>query len=269
MDRIAIDGVELTLMPPVRTDDEWIDYNQYLHQLQAAWLRLSNAEPPLNPRLIGEPGLGKTTLACAVARAVGQEVYIFQCTMDTRAEDLVVTPVLAADRRIEYRASSVVSAMLRGGVLVLDEGNRMPERTWASLAPLLDGRRYVDSAVASIRIRAHPDFRLCVTMNDDTSVYELPGYIQSRLKPKIDLVPPPWAVREEIVRSKCPGVEAELLQRIFATLKERASNQCRDSIRDILSLAQYAQKLKNTGIDDPLRKAVEQVLMKPDAAAAE
>jgi MoxR-like ATPase len=62
LEKIVIDRVELTLMPPVKTDDEWIDYSQYLQQLQAAWLTLSNVEPPLNPRLIGEPGLGKTTL---------------------------------------------------------------------------------------------------------------------------------------------------------------------------------------------------------------
>jgi MoxR-like ATPase len=92
MEKISIEGVELTLMPPVTTDDEWIDYNQYLQQLQAAWLTLSKVEPPLNPRLIGEPGLGKTTLACAVARELKQDVYIFQCTMDTRPEDLMIMP---------------------------------------------------------------------------------------------------------------------------------------------------------------------------------
>jgi MoxR-like ATPase len=268
MEKTTIDGVELTLMSPVKTDDEWVDYDQYIQQLQAAWLRLSKSEPPLNPRLIGEPGLGKTTLACAVARALHQDVYIFQCTMDTRPEDLVITPVVTGDKRIEYRASSVISAMIRGGILVLDEGNRMPERTWASLAPLLDGRRYMDSAIAAIRIQATPDFHLCVTMNDDSSVYELPGYIQSRLKPKIEVVPPPWEIKERIVQLKCPGVEAELLKRIFVELKERAGKQCRDSIRDILSLAQYAQKLQNTRIEHPLRKAVEQVLAKPDATAA-
>jgi MoxR-like ATPase len=260
MEKTVIDGVELTLMSPVRSDDQWIDYNQYLNQLQAAWLRLSASEPSLNPRLIGEPGLGKTTLACAVARALQTDVYIFQCTMDTRAEDLVVTPVIAGDRKIEYRASSVVSAMIRGGIVVFDEGNRMPERAWASLAPLLDGRRYIDSAIASIRVHAAPAFHLCVTMNDDSSVYELPGYIQSRLKPKIELVPPPWEIKEQIVRLKCPGVDAELLKRIFTELKKRAGKQCKDSIRDILSLAQYAQKLQNKGVGQPLQKAVEQVL---------
>ena len=268
LEKTSIDGVELTLMPPVRSDDEWIDYNRYRQQLQAAWLRLSSVEPPLNPRLIGEPGLGKTTLACAAARVLQRDVYIFQCTMDTRPEDLVITPVITGNRKIEYRASSVVSAMIRGGILVLDEGNRMPEKTWASLAPLLDGRRYVDSAITAIRVRSAPDFRICVTMNDDSSVYELPGYIQSRLKPKIELVPPRWAIKERIVKLKCPGVEADLLKRIFAELKARAATQCRDSIRDILSLAQYAQKLQIEHIDQPLRKAVEQVLAKPDATAS-
>ena len=269
MEKIVIDGVELALMPAVKSDDEWIDYSQYVQLLQAAWLTLSNVEPPLNPRLIGKTGLGKTTLACAVARELKQDVYIFQCTMDTRPEDLVITPVITGDKRIEYRASSVVSAVVRGGILVLDEGNRMPEKTWASLAPLLDARRYIDSSIASIRIHAQPGFHICVTMNDDSSVYELPGYIQSRLKPKIELVPPPWEIKEQIVRLKCPGVDTELLTQIFVALKERTQNQCRDSIRDILSLAQYAQKLKNKGVEKPLRTAVAQVLAKPEATTSD
>jgi hypothetical protein len=60
------------------------------------------------------------------------------------------------------------------------------------------------SAIAAIRVPASPDFHICVTMNDDSGVLELPGYIQSRLKPKIELVPHPWKIKEEIVRLKCP-----------------------------------------------------------------
>jgi hypothetical protein len=70
-------------------------------------------------------------------------------------------------------------------------------------------------------------------MNDDSSVFELPGYMQSRLKPKIELVAPPWKIKEGIVRLKCPRVDADLLKLIFAELKERAAKQCRDSIRDL------------------------------------
>ena len=195
-DQVTVDGVNLVLAPPDDHESEWIDFGYSLQRLEAAWLRLSPNEPPLNPRIVGEPGLGKTTLACAAARHLGRPVYLFQCTMDTRPEDLVITPVLTPDRRVDYRASSVVSAMVRGGIAVLDEGNRMPERAWASLAPLMDDRRYVESAVAAIKVHAHPEFRLCVTMNADASVYELPGYIQSRLKPRIDIVAPPWALQE-------------------------------------------------------------------------
>jgi len=269
MEKVIIQGVELTLATADNHVSEWVDYDDYLRQLEAAWLRLSNIEPPLNPRLIGEPGIGKTTLASAVGRKLGRDVYLFQCTMDTRPEDLIITPVLTGNRHIEYRASSVVSAMLRGGVLILDEGNRMPERSWASLAPLLDERRYVESALAAVKIHAHTDFRVCVTMNDDASVYELPGYIQSRLKPKIEVVSPPWEIQEQIVRLKCPGVDDDLLRQVFAELKKRASNGCRDSVRDKLSLAQYAQKLRKTGLANPLKRAVSQVLITADTETGE
>ena len=123
----------------------------------------------------------------AAARLRKQPLYINQCTADTRPEDLLVTPVLAESGKIAYHASPLVSAMLTGGVCVLDEGNRMNEKSWASLAPLLDHRRYVESVVAGITIPAHPDFRACVTMNEDESTYEVPDYILSRLQPTLTL----------------------------------------------------------------------------------
>ena len=257
---VLVQGVPLVLASPDDHESEWIDYNDYALLLQAAWVRLSRVEPPLNPRLIGEPGLGKTTLARAVAAHLGRPVHIFQCTVDTRPEDLLITPVLTGDHKIEYRASGVVSAMIRGGILVLDEGNRMPERSWASLAPLMDDRRYVESIIAGIKVHAHPDFRMCVTMNDDSSVFELPGYIQSRLKPRIEIVRPPWELLERIVRVKCPGVDDDLLIAAFEELKRRAEDKDSDSTRDMLTLAQYAQKLRNVGRAEPLACALDHVL---------
>lgn len=263
METVIIEGVTLTLTHPDQFVSEWVDYYDYQRQLSAAWLRLSDKEPPLNPRLIGESGLGKTTLACAAGRAMGRDIYIYQCTMDTRPEDLLITPVLTGDKKVEYRASSVVTAMLKGGILVLDEGNRMPEKAWASLAPLMDERRYIESAITALKIHAHPEFRLCVTMNDDTSVFELPGYIQSRLKPKIEIVKPPDEIQERILRAKCPAVDDAILKEVFALIKER-SKELVDSVRDVLSLAQYAQKLKEQGFPAPLRMAAKQILTKPE-----
>ncbi len=80
--------------------------------------------------------------------------------------------------------------MIKGGVCILDEGNRMNEKSWASLAPLLDHRRYIESIVAGITIKASREFRCAVTMNQDDSTYEIPDYILSRLQPTLQIAFP-------------------------------------------------------------------------------
>ena len=147
----------------------------------------------------------------AAARLRKQPLFITQCTADTRPEDLLVTPVLAESGKIAYHASPLVSAMLVGGVCVLDEGNRMNEKSWASLAPLLDHRRYVESVVAGITIHAHADCRVCVTMNEDESTYEVPDYILSRLQPTLALGFPTRDDELAILKYHLPFAEAELL----------------------------------------------------------
>ena len=94
-------------------------------------------------------------------------------------------PSSKGEGQLRYVASPLVTAMILGGVALLDEGNRMSEKSWASLAPLLDNRRYVESIVAGVKIHAHSDFRMVTTMNDDASTFELPEYIHSRLQPQI------------------------------------------------------------------------------------
>ena len=124
----------------------------------AAWMVIDERDVPMNPRLLGKPGVGKTTMAYAAGKRLGREVYILQATVDTRPEDLLITPVIEGASQLKYVASPLVTAMIRGGVAILDEGNRMSEKSWASLAPLLDNRRYVESIVAGIKIKAHPEF---------------------------------------------------------------------------------------------------------------
>src|SRR5882672_6675895 len=183
--RITIDHVELNLCAPDDLPLEWVGRPELLAELSAAWLVVDPADVPMTPRLVGKPGVGKTTLAYGAARSLGRPAYIFQATMDTRPEDLIVTPVVGPNGSIQYAASPIVSAMLTGGVAILGEGNRMSEKSWASLAPLLDRRRYVESLAASVKIRARDEFRFVATMNDDASTFDLPEYIHSRLMPMI------------------------------------------------------------------------------------
>src|ERR1700750_1927034 len=175
--KVTVEGVELHLAHPDEINVSWVGQEECMRQLLAAWMVLDERDVPMNPRLLGKPGVGKTTMAYAGAKRLGREVYILQATVDTRPEDLLITPVIENASKLKYVASPLVTAMLRGGVAILDEGNRMSEKSWASLAPLLDSRRYVESIVAGIKIKAHPLFRLVATMNDDASTVDLPAYI--------------------------------------------------------------------------------------------
>src|SRR6266700_6231219 len=145
-----IEGVTLHMAHPDELAVQWVGQDELMRQLLAAWMVLNDQDLPMNPRLLGKPGVGKTTLAYAAAKRMGRDVYILQATMDTRPEDLLVTPVIEGARNLRYVASPLVAAMIAGAVAIIDEGNRMSEKSWASLAPLLDNRRYVESIVAGI-----------------------------------------------------------------------------------------------------------------------
>src|SRR6185436_4909188 len=201
---VNLDGVTLHLAHPDELEIRWVGQDELMKQLLAAWMIVDPRDVPMSPRLLGKPGVGKTTLAYAVARQLGREVYILQATMDTRPEDLLVTPVIETGGSLRYVASPLVTAMIRGGIVILDEGNRMSEKSWASLAPLLDTRRYVESIVAGIKIKAHTDFRLVATMNDDASTFELPEYIHSRLQPQITIDFPERDEERRILEENLP-----------------------------------------------------------------
>ena len=107
-------------------------------------------------------------------------------------------------------ASSVVGAAINGGICILDEGNRMNEKAWASLAPLLDHRRYLESMVTGVKIPAHPQFRFVTTMNEDASTYDLPEYIHSRLQPQILIDFPEQEEERAILMTNVPFAEEEI-----------------------------------------------------------
>lgn len=240
--RILIQGVEIALGFPDEFAFSWIGQQDVLEQLLASWLVVDKDDIPLNPRLVGKPGVGKTTLAYAAAKRLNKPVYIFQCTMDTRPEDLLITPVVDTSGGIRYVASALVTAMIRGGVCILDEANRMSEKSWASLAPLLDTRRYIESIVAGLKVSAHPDFRICVTMNDDASTFEIPEYIHSRLQPQIYLDFPEAEEEKRILRENLPFVDEMIMNYVVNFLQKAHANNESYTIRDGINIARYAAK---------------------------
>lgn len=260
--RINIQGVEIALGFPDEFNFQWIGQKDVLDQLLAAWIVVHEKDIPLNPRLIGKPGVGKTTLAYAAAKKMNKDVYIFQCTMDTRPEDLLITPVIDKTGGIRYVASALVTAMIRGGVCILDEANRMSEKSWASLAALLDSRRYIESIVAGLKVSAHPEFRICVTMNDDASTFEIPEYIHSRLQPQIYLDFPEAEEEKRILRENLPFIDEHIMDYVINFLQKAHNSNENYTIRDGINIARYAAKrLKSFNgnkidVDNILRQAV-------------
>lgn len=240
--RITIQGIELALACPDILSYNWVGQQAVMEELLAAWCVIDEQDIPLSPRLIGKPGVGKTTLAYAAAKVLNRDVYIYQCTMDTRPEDLLITPVVDKTGGIRYVASSLVTAMIRGQVCILDEGNRMGEKSWASLAPLLDARRYIESIVAGLKIQAHPDFRICVTTNEDASTFEIPEYIHSRLQPQIYIDFPEAKEEKRILAENLPFVEEKILDYVVAFLQRAHTNNEPYTVRDGINIARYSAK---------------------------
>ena len=263
MQQVTQDGITFSLAGPVELPLRWVGQEELLRQLLAAWLVIDERDIPFNPRLVGKPGVGKTTLAYAAAQRLGQPVYLYQATMDTRPEDLIITPVIGPGGSICYAASSLVSAMLQGGVLILDEGNRMSEKAWASLAPLLDDRRYVESIVTGLRLKAHPDFRIVVTMNEDSSTFEIPEYIHSRLQPQIFIDFPEADEELLILKENLPFAPDTILQYVVRFLQRAHAADELYSARDGIHIARDALKMAYDSGSNPqqlIPRAIERVL---------
>ena len=240
------------LAHPDEVPVQWVGQEDAMRQLLAAWLVVDTRDVPMTPRLLGKPGVGKTTLAYAAAKRMGREVYIMQATVDTRPEDLIVQPVIEGAGRLRYVASPLLSAMIRGGIAILDEGNRMSEKSWASLAPMLDARRYVESVVAGIKIKAHPEFRMVATMNDDASTFDLPEYIHSRLQPQILIDFPERDEEYLILKENLPFGEERILAYVTDFLQRAHAADERYTVRDGINIARFAMKL-NTLTDGRAR----------------
>ena len=63
MEKTVIEGVEIYLAAPDDVPMSWVGQHELVTQVLAAWLVIGDDDFPLNPRLVGKPGVGKTTLA--------------------------------------------------------------------------------------------------------------------------------------------------------------------------------------------------------------
>ena len=239
-------GVKIRLARPMELDFRWVGAKRVVDQLKSCWFNSGDGEVAMSPRLVGKPGVGKTVLAYSAGKTLGCPVFLFQATSDTKPNDVLINPVVVENERgeskVEYVASTLVTAMIVGGVIVFDEGNRMQEKAWAALAPLLDSRRYIESVTAGVMIKAHRDFRFVATMNDDASCFALPEYIKSRLQPTIIIDNPERSEERRILEVNLPHANPVVLDYVADFLQAAHGNDENYTVREGIHIANYAGK---------------------------
>jgi MoxR-like ATPase len=114
-----------------------------------------------------------------------------------------------------------------------------------------------------VKVKAHPDFRIVATMNDDASTFEIPEYIHSRLQPQIFIDFPEREEEFAILRENLPFVEEEILHYVADFLARCHIAEEPFTARDGINIARYVAKRL---VDGPvelkalLREAMSKVL---------
>jgi len=121
----------------------------------------------------GEVGVGKTTLAKAVASIFDSDFYRVDCSEELLPHNLVGyfdPPLVISKGYIEdsYKYGPLAQAMQNGGCLFINEINRMPESTQNSLLTSLDERILEIPKLKTIN--AHKDFFVVATQNPSAHV---------------------------------------------------------------------------------------------------
>jgi len=121
----------------------------------------------------GEVGVGKTTIAKAVASYYDADFYRIDCSEDTLPHNLVgyFDPPLVISKGYNedsYVYGPLTLAMKQGGCLFINEINRMPESTQNSLLTSLD-EKILDIPKLKT-IHAHKDFFVIATLNPTAHV---------------------------------------------------------------------------------------------------
>jgi MoxR-like ATPase len=175
----------------------------------------------------GVPGLGKTLLAKALARALGGEFKRIQGTPDLMPSDIIGVHVFDE----HTRSFTFRPGPLFADVVLVDEINRAGPKTQAALLEAMGERQVsVDRSVFELP----PDFLVLATQNprEFEGTYPLPESQLDRFMLRIDIDYPGRTAEAEVLHrygaGDAAGAALDALKRVDANLLSAARAQVAD-----------------------------------------
>ncbi|MFX0140504.1 MAG: AAA family ATPase [Candidatus Hodarchaeota archaeon] len=216
----------------------------------------------------GEVGVGKTTLAKAIASFFDTDFYRVDCSEELLPHNLVGyfdPPLVISQGYSEdsYKYGPLALAMLNGGCLFINEINRMPESTQNSLLTSLDEGILEIPKLKTIR--AHEDFFVVATQNPRAHVGVtvlgealIDRFIWINLNyqsPEEEIL----IIKQEANLNNGKGDKiAEISQNIIQVTRESTSIRRGSSIRGAIDLATLINQYDN---NNSLKNWVEAAVM--------
>jgi MoxR-like ATPase len=181
------------------------------------------------------PGVGKTSLAKAIAQSLHCSYTRLQCTPDLLPSDILGTSVFLPNRgEFEFRQGPVFT-----NVLLADEINRTTPRTQSAL---LEAMMEHQVSVDGQTHRLDPPFFVLATQNpfEFEGTYPLPENQLDRFMLRIEIGYPDRAVERDVLKVHRQGEPVESLQAVLskedlgALQKQSRDVQVEDAIHDYI-----------------------------------
>jgi len=203
----------------------------------------------------GEVGVGKTTLAKAIASFFDSDFYRVDCSEELLPHNLVGyfdPPLVISQGYTEdsYKYGPLALAMLNGGCLFINEINRMPESTQNSLLTSLDERILKIPKLKTIT--ANKEFFVVATQNPSAHVGVT--VLGEALKDRFIWINLSYQSPEEeflIIKQEAnlnsgsPDKIAKISQNVIQVTRESTSIRRGSSIRGAIDLATLINQYDN------------------------
>ncbi|MBI5560310.1 MAG: AAA family ATPase [Deltaproteobacteria bacterium] len=184
------------------------------------------------------PGVGKTTLAHALARSIDATFRRIQFTSDLMPSDVIgVTIYNEASREFEFRHGPIFA-----NVVLADEINRATPKTQSALLEAMNERQV---SVENITYELPRPFILLATQNphEYTGTFPLPESQLDRFTMSIKIGYPAKEFEREIIRSYPQELTAHSLSPVVTSAEVLAMQEAVEGVRVDEDLLNYIVKI--------------------------